>query len=749
MNKFDGDAMSATPNSGLNVLSKGLFLSLFVATTACPPLYAQAADETVYEEIVVTSQKRAQSLSDVPISISAFNADNIQQTGINQLREIADFIPNVLVSATNDFNSQITIRGVGANSRNIGFDTRVGIYLDGVYLGQSPAINQELIDLERIEILRGPQGTLFGKNNVAGAISLVSKQPADELGGRVATSIGSMGTLELNGGISIPISDNVRSKFSVLHQSRNGTVLNIYNSDRLNERDSLAYRAQLAIDASEDLEINFSFDGLNSDHLAFLGENLSDTLGTTKDMIAPEEREVSFNVNPFETRDLYGGSMTINYRFADDHALKSITAYRDNKIHYRNDTDYSSLDLVFIDYFDHYQQFTQELQLTSPDSAPLTYVAGLYYYHQSADTDRIVTNGEHSFLLGNVPGTTVYNIGELTTNSYAAYADLNYDITERLTLNVGGRYTYEKKDVNWSLNGDDSGIFLIATNQVVDDRSDDYVSARASLSYALSDNMNVFASYGSGFKSGGYNLDYVRAPDFIEGLEYGKETVNSYEIGFKSALLDNRLIVNLSAFLANYDDYQVNQFIDIGGGFTSISIRNAAKVETKGIEAEVTWRPLDGLELQGALGLLDATFDSFPGGGAGGADVSGNDLIRAPEITFAASAQYETPLTGLEARLLLRAEVTHTGSFYTTEDNFSTATLADMSVVPFGEVEALTLVNARAGLLSENETWEIYAWVRNLFDQQQSIDSTRDFFGTIVSTPNDPRIYGVELIWNF
>jgi iron complex outermembrane receptor protein len=741
--------MSETPGTSLNALKKGLAFAAAIAINSPLALYAQAPEEPAFEEIVVTSQKRAQSLSDVPISISAFNADNIQQTGINQLREIADFIPNVLISANNDFNSQITIRGVGANSRNVGFDTRVGVYLDGVYLGQSPAINQELIDLERIEILRGPQGTLFGKNNVAGAISLVSKKPADELEGRVSATMGTLGTLELNGTVSVPLGDRVRSKFSILHQTRDGTVLNLYNSARLNERDSLAYRAQLAFDASDALEINFSFDGMNSDHLAFLGENLSDTLGTMPDLAAPNDREVSYNVNPLEERDLYGGSMTVNYRFADDHTIKSITAYRDNEIHYRNDTDYSSLDLVYIDYFDHYKQFTQELQLISPDSSRLTYVAGLYYYHQKADTDRIVSNGEQSFFLGNVPGTTVYNNGQVTTNSYAAYADLSYDLSDRLTLNVGGRYTYEKKEVDWALNGDNSGIFQIATNQVIDDRSDDYVSTRASLSYALSDTINVYGSFGTGFKSGGYNLDYVRAPDFIEGLEYGKETVNSYEIGFKGAMLDNRLIVNLSAFLANYDDYQVNQFIDIGGGFTSISIRNAAKVETKGIEAEVTWRPLDGLELQGALGLLDATFDSFPGGGAGGTDVSGNDLIRAPEFTFAASAQYETPLSGLDALLLLRAEVTHMGSFYTTEDNVSTATLGDMSLVPFGKIDALTQVNARVGLLSENGTWEIYAWVRNLFDQRQSIDSTRDFFGTIVSTPNDPRIYGVELIWNF
>ncbi|MFC7048959.1 TonB-dependent receptor [Emcibacter nanhaiensis] len=730
-----------------------LLMSAVIAATACPPLYARTIDdvddETAYEEIVVTSQKRAQSLSDVPISISAFNADNIQQSGINQLREISDFIPNMLITANNDFNSQITIRGVGANSRNIGFDTRVGVYLDGVYLGQSPAINQELIDLERVEVLRGPQGTLFGKNNVAGALLLVSKAPADTLQGRVGGNVGSLGTVEVDGNISIPLSDRVRTKFSLLRQTRDGTLLNILDGKKLNDRDSYAYRAQLAVDLSDNLDVNFSFDGLNSDHLAFLGENLSDSLGLTVDPNAPEDREVSFNIDPLEKRDLYGGNMTVNYRFAGDYALKSITAYRDNDVHYRNDTDYSPLDLVYIDYFDHYKQFTQEFQLISPDLGSLRYVAGLYYYHQKADTNRIVTNGAHSFFLGNVPGTTVTNDGTVTTNSYAAYADFDIDLADRLTLNVGGRYTYEKKDVDWSLNGDNSGIFMIATNSLVDDRSDDYLSTRASLSYEVSDQLNVYASYGSGFKSGGYNLDYVRAPDFMEGLEYGKETVQSFELGLKGALLDNRLIVNLSAFLANYDDYQVNQFIDIGGGFTSISIRNAAKVETKGLEAELTWRPVDGLELQGAAGLLDASFDAFPGGGAQGGDVSGNDLIRAPEFTFAASAQYEIPLSPIDARLLLRAEVTHASSFYTTEDNVSTATLADMSVVPFGQVEALTLVNARAGLLSDNESWEIYVWARNLFNEKQAIDYFRDFFGTIVSTPNDPRIYGVELVWNF
>jgi iron complex outermembrane receptor protein len=192
-----------------------------------------AQEGLVIEEIVVTAQKRTERLRDVPLSISVFRDDTIEQTGVRELKDIADYIPNLEISEGNDFRSTVTIRGVGAQSRNIGFDSRVGVYVDGVYVGQSPAINQELLNLERVEVLRGPQGSLFGKNTVAGAINLVTKKPDDELHGRVTGDIGNLNYSEIKALLNVPFSDTVSGAFSVSKTDRDGYVPNILTGNDL------------------------------------------------------------------------------------------------------------------------------------------------------------------------------------------------------------------------------------------------------------------------------------------------------------------------------------------------------------------------------------------------------------------------------------------------------------------------------------------------------------------------------------
>ena len=228
----------------------------FTATASffAMPLAANAQDSgLIIEEIVVTAQKRTERLRDVPVSISVFNDNAIDQTGIRELKDVGAYIPNVQISEGNDFRSTVTIRGVGASSRNIGFDSRVGVYVDGVYVGQSPAINQELLNLERVEVLRGPQGTLFGKNTVAGAINLVTKKPDDDFHGSISVDVGNLNYRELKGLVNIPISDKAAASFTVSKTDRDGYVKNIITGSDLNERDVLAYRAQLRFDATDNL----------------------------------------------------------------------------------------------------------------------------------------------------------------------------------------------------------------------------------------------------------------------------------------------------------------------------------------------------------------------------------------------------------------------------------------------------------------------------------------------------------------
>ncbi|HNP64709.1 MAG TPA: TonB-dependent receptor [Woeseiaceae bacterium] len=749
-------------------------------------------DGFLIEEIVVTAQKRTERLKDVPVAISVFNSDAIDQTGIRELKDVADYIPNLQISPGNDFTSTVTIRGVGAPSRNIGFDSRVGVYVDGVYVGQSPAINQELLNLERIEVLRGPQGTLFGKNTVAGAINLITKKPDDEFHGIVSADIGNFNYSEIKGIVNLPLSDRVSAGFSVSKTDRDGYVRNIVTGNDLGNRDVLAYRAQLRIAASDKLEINASFDGLNSEGLILLGDPVTDMLGAQPVMAAPALGEVAFNFDPFDDRDVYGGALDLTYDLDSGHTLKSITGYRTTDAVYSNATDYSPVDIISIEYADDYDVLSQEFQFISADGEPFTYMVGLYLYQQESKTNRDVVlgadfidafigplyasgalspplppapalpNATVAQLIGfGPPLSKVFNRGKVDTNSYAVYFNGAYQLSERWKLGFGARYSIEDKDVNWTLDGRNSGIFSIGStgtdpmnpSPLINDRSDTFFAPAVNLTFAIDDATNIYARYSAGYKSGGFNLDYINADELAanQGLEFDKETVDSYELGLKGNYLDGRVTLNLAAFIANYDDYQVNQFVDLGGGRTSIRINNAAKVETTGLEAEASWYLTNDFSIQGSIGLLNAEFDSFPGGGSNGADVSGNKLVNAPETSAALGAVYLHSIPAWRSTLLLRGDVTYADKYYTTANNETEVPYnsAFPGTIAFGEIPSRTEVDARIGLMSDAETWEVYLWGRNLTDETDFVSELRDFFGTIAKLPGMPRTYGVEFAWNF
>ncbi|HNP34747.1 MAG TPA: TonB-dependent receptor [Woeseiaceae bacterium] len=749
-------------------------------------------DGFVIEEIVVTAQKRTERLQDVPVSISVFNSDAIDQTGVRELKEIAAYIPNLQISPGNDFTTTVTIRGVGAQSRNIGFDSRVGVYVDGVYVGQSPALNQELLALERVEVLRGPQGTLFGKNTVAGAINLITKKPDNEFHAKVSADIGNMNYSEFQGIVNIPFNDKVAAGFSVSKTDRDGYVNNITTGNDLGSRDVLAYRAQLRILASDQLEINASFDGLNSESLILIGDPITDMLALQPVPVAPELGEVAFNFDPYDDRDIYGGAVDVTYDLKNDHTLKSITGYRTTDAVYSNATDYSPVDIVSIEYTDDYDVLSQEFQFISPDTQPLTYMVGLYFYQQEATTQRDVVLGADfvdafvgplyasgaltpplppapalpnsvvSQLIGfGPPLSKVFNSGTVDTTSYAIYFNGAYQLSERWKLGFGARYSTEDKDVNWTLDGRNSGIFFIGStgpdpmnpSPLINDRTDDFFAPAVNLTYAMNDTTNVYVRYSAGYKSGGFNLDYINADELAanQGLDFDKETVDSYELGLKGIYLEGRLTLNMAAFIANYDDYQVNQFVDLGGGRTSIRINNAAKVDTSGLEAEATWFLTNDFSLQASLGLLKAEFDSFPGGGNNGADASGNELVNAPNTSGSLGAIYQHGIPAWKARLLMRADVTYTSEYFTTASNETEVPYnsAYPGTIPFGQIPSRTALDARIGLSSDHETWEVYLWGRNLTDETDPVSELRDFFGTIAKLPGMPRTYGIEFAWNF
>lgn len=720
-------------------------LAAAVATQVAPGVSAAEL-----EELVVTAQKRSERLTDVPISISSVSAENIEQTGVRQLKEMAEFVPNLTISSGTDFTSSVSIRGVGANSRNIGFDTRVGVYLDGVYLGQSPALNQELLDLERVEVLRGPQGTLFGKNTVAGAINLISKKPGDSFGGSVGVEYGNYNSRQLSASVNLPLSDSLFGKVSVNTQSRDGLVENRATGNDINELDGDAYRAQLFYDAGGSFSAQLALDGMDSERFSYTGDAVTDTFGLAPEPDAPEQHSVSMNIDPLEERQIRGSALTLDWDLASGYAVKSISAARDTDIRYVNDTDYAALDLVRLDYADSYSQLSQELQLISPESEALKYVAGLYLYQQEGESLRQIGSSElGAMLFGTNPELPTTTDGSVDTRSVAAFMNGSYELGERWKLGFGFRYSREDKEVDWNTDGRGSGVFNTATGSVVDDRSESNFSPTLNFNYAFSPDINGYVKYSSGYKSGGFNLDFVTESDLDAGLEFDTETVDAFEAGLKGTLWNRSLGFSLAAFRTDYSDYQVNQFVDLGGGRTSISIRNAAEVETQGLEAEFTYRPTDHLTLNAAIGVLDAEFATYPGGGAGGADVSGNKLPGVSDYSVNLGVQYYHPLPSLGAELLARLDYAYRDDYYNTVDNEQSRTLASGDTVQYGWVDAYGLVNARLGLESENGSWSTALWARNLADEEYLTRTTRDFFGTLIQFAGTPRTYGIDFNYRY
>jgi len=784
-------------------------------------------DEEASNVVIVTAQKRTERVTEVPIAISVFSAEAIDQTGIQELRELGDFIPNMVVTQGTDFNSRIIIRGVGAPSRNIGFDSRVGVYLDGVYLGQGPSVNQDLIDLERVEVLRGPQGTLFGKNTVAGAVSLISKKPSGEFEGKATINVGNFDAVEAKLSVDFSLTETVSAKIAVSSRTRDGYIKNVYTegqlpttlntvvagvpligiplpfpietvtppdtSDELNNQDTQSYRVQLRIQPSDNLDINIAIDGLESERMPILGVPLTTSFGDTPYHFADvDNNEVNFSFQGREEKDITGVNVNVDYDFDNEFALRSISAYRDTNIIYQNDTDYSPLDFLYLYYEDTYEQTTQEFQLISPDDADFKYVVGLYYYDQEATTQRDARGGNAAAFFGvpvydPVTGTGgAFNNGTVDTQSTALYISGSYQINDDWKLGFGARQSSETKDVNWVLDGTTSGAFGIGSTPaggLIDSRKDTNFSPALSINYAISDQTNTYFKASTGFKSGGFNLDFITPSALDQGIDFDKETVTSYEVGLKTSLLDERLSLNIAYFDANYEDYQVNQFFDLGFDpvtgtqLTSIQITNAAEVDTSGLEIEATFKISDSLTVNGSLGFLDATFASFPGGSSAidedtGAsipvDAAGNDLPYASDINAALGIQYYTNFDSISTDLLLRLDVTHNGEYFTTIQNETTRELtgthpltfaldlphsaaagAQPVTIDYGHIDATTMVNARIGLIDQEGYWEVYLWGRNLTDEDTPVDSFREFFGTLVNTPRQPRTYGVEVTYNF
>jgi iron complex outermembrane receptor protein len=617
---------------------------------------------TALDDIVVTARRTEESLQRTPLAISAFSGETLNRQGVQQVTDLQGAVPNLnIVQGRASSNAtNIYIRGIGQPDALQTFDPAVGVYVDDVYYSRIRGTQFDLLDLERVEVLRGPQGTLYGKNTIGGALKLVSRRPGQEWRARASGAYGEYNLLDVQGSISGPLTDSLAFGLSGLRSTRDGYVTNPVTGEQYNDKNTVAFRGVLAWDPVDNLSIDIIADYSSDNAALVVGQATNSLIGSSGQTIVavpsplPEYdfRAVVDPNLPNETRlESRGISANVRLDITDALTLRSITAFR--KL---NTDDYIDFDatprevtsaLVAVDQ----EQFSQELQLTY-ESGPITAVAGLYYLkeevssHQEAYADDLLgALFSNSGFLRTVDDT-------LETTSQAVYGNITYEVTDRLRLSGGVRYTEEEKDYDRTTSTFFSA--LPAFNATFPFRppvaSYDDTSFMISADYQLTPDIMAYGRFAQGFKSGGYN---GRANSAAEATEYAPETADTYELGLKTTLADGRVRLNTAIFHTSYEDFQAR----VSGIETDpitnlpvavLSVINAGELEIQGVEIEGIAQITDALTLDAQIGYLNAEYKEFADARftATGGSRAFQTPAFSPEWTARFGAQYVIDLDG-------------------------------------------------------------------------------------------------------
>ncbi|OCC23491.1 TonB-dependent receptor [Croceicoccus estronivorus] len=748
-------------------------------------------------EIIVTARRTAESMQSVPVAVTALSGSFLDSQNIVDVTSVPQFTPNLSIMAQpgSPTAASVFIRGIGNQLPSAAAEQGVGIYIDGVYVARAAGALFDLVDLERIEVLRGPQGTLFGRNTVGGAVQLVSRKPQNEMGVQVKAGYGRYNDWSVKARVDTGYigGSNIKASIAGMHRQRDGYVDNLLQPDSRDpgslNGDALMINVQGDFG---DLTANYAFDyndrRSNSGYFQMIAAtplnqayfSQSEALGGDPFIISPTRLgtgyengfvDTSGNLRYRSKARIFGHSLTLEYRASDAFTLKSISAYRE----FKQDTilgldgqgnllgkviDFSSPTLVSVQPVALYNgnnadqdqwQFSQEFQALG-DMGDISYVAGVYYFKEKA--------GENLFQLITlpipVPYLTLYGYDQKTADtiaaqnpgldtvglnltprrpfqaraeSMAAFGQVTWRATDRLELTGGLRYTHDKKSLVQGVTPTSASSGKVSYNNV---------SWMASANYNLDDDVMVYLRASSGYRSGGFVAGSgALAPSFRP------EKVKAFEVGLKSEFFDHRLRINLAAFYTDYKDLQISQFAPSTGGVTTIVV-NAASATLKGIEAEVTAIPVDGLTFDGSLGYTHDNFKNYDY-----RDPATDEIIniadevrlpQAPKFNAHVGAQYEMPVGSMT--LTTRADYSYRSTVYF--HNLDRA-------APFNRnIRSRPDHNLRARIsLSDIEIGsgrlEVGVWGNNLTNDK-NIDFGIDFgsLGWAAASFKQPRTYGVD-----
>jgi len=695
-----------------------------------------AADGEASGEIVVTARRRAENLQDVPIAVTAYSGEALEDAGALDITDIADTTPNVTLETSRGTNSTLSafIRGVGQQDPVAGFEQGVGIYLDDVYLNRPQAAVLDIYDVERIEVLRGPQGTLYGRNTIGGAVKYVTRRLSDTPELRVRANFGTYKQADGIVSASTPLGDGlVRLGGSLARLTRSGFGDNLTTGQENYNRDIWAGRVSAEVNNESDVFIRLAADYTKDESNARGGHRLIPSFFTNAPVLGDVFDTRGGLNTPKQDIEAWGVSLNGEFEISELVTFRSITAYRKDES--STPIDFDALPTPDLDVAGLYNnsQTSQEIQFLL-NSGPFNALLGGYFLDAHAETPFDVR------LFSTVPGFSAFTNAEVDTETFAVFADATYDFTDQISLSVGGRYTWDERSASIlrqnflgggsTLFGGLGTPFGVPSTNFKGKRDFNKFTPRASLTFKPNDDNTIYVSYSQGFKGGGFDPRGVgaNAPDLngngvresteiASFLSFGAETVDSYEVGYKARLLD-RVNVSLAAFRADYSDVQIpgSSGCTVNGVQTFCGVvTNAGKARFQGFEFEGNTRlgedlmaSGDRLNLAASLGYIDAKFREYITqiAGVGPTDVADfREVQNTPKWTASGTLGYETPVG--PGTLSANTTVSYRSKTFQFE-----------IPNPFIDQKGYALVDASLVFRSESDVWSIGLHGKNLLDKE-------------------------------
>ncbi|GAB3113343.1 TonB-dependent receptor [Aestuariicella hydrocarbonica] len=772
----------------------------FAATSA----YAQAL---ALEEVVVTAQKRAESLQDVPISVSAMGGDKLAEAGIENLQDLSAYVPNLKV-VDGGLVPLMFIRGIGSGA-NQGFEQSVGTYSDGIYMGRSLQSRSSFMDLERVEVLRGPQSILFGKNSIAGAISLVSAKPTDDFEGKASISYApEYGETEVNAYVSGPITESLRARLAVRDRQEDGYLENITRNSEAPQADEKAARLTVDWDVSDNLLATLKLETADIERAGRIGQvidygNYQVNPATAGLLNGDDEFDYKVGANEDNKLSFESNNVVLKLDYiVGEHTITSTTGYSDFDYQETNyDGDWSEIRVVDMDMAEEFEQFSQEIRLTSPGGEAVDYIMGAFYQTSEQEYSELarLSPSTVGLVAGGLPvfDSAVDRPFTQEGDTWAVFAQATWNATDRLRLTAGLRYTEEKKEGTrdqtlYSLNlapgvkqsdielipnsgftvenalalDASAGGFRLADHSLSGKRDEEVLTPSLNVQYDLTGDIMLYATYSTGYKSGGFDARGINGATSAnnpngynilamggDNFQFDEEEAETLELGAKMTLLDGAAELNLAAYQTDYTDMQVSVY----DGTFGYSVFNAGAAKVQGLELDGRWMATENLMFVASAAYLNYEWTDYSEGvcpgvgtqiaspsGSGNCDLSGRENMHAPEWTVNLSANHDYTLTdNLQLRTTLDANFM---------DNHYVAGSLDRRQ----EQAAATTFNARIALSPFDEKWQVALSGKNLTDQRimtngsdVTLSNLGPLPGGVQAEIKRPRTLAIEASYSF